>query len=95
LHLLVGQCEREIFGFGKGGKTVPGSAWAEELRAIWQAVIAGGFVERRYLNSRGEVIGGATKLLVNGQELVLQSGRRAERLFGKSIVQDVRYESYL
>ena len=94
LDLVVGQCQREIFGFGKGGKIGPGCPWTEELRWIWDAVIVGGFVERRYLNSHGQVVGCATRLIVNGQGLVLQSGRRAESLFEKSVVQEFRYEPY-
>jgi hypothetical protein len=93
LVLTVGEAQREIYGFSKGGRIVSGANWLEELRWIWQAVIAG-FTERRHLDSRGEVIGCATKLLVNGHALIFQSGRRAERLFGKSIVQNVTYEPY-
>lgn len=69
LYLTIGEAEREFIGFGRGGNIVRGVRWQEELRWIWQAVIAGGFTQRHYLDSGGKVIAWHSKLVVNGKDL--------------------------
>jgi hypothetical protein len=96
LYLTIGEAGREFIGFGRGGKIVRGVPWQEELRWIWQAVIAGGFTQRHYLDSGGKVIAWYSKLIVNGTDLILRNGRR-EKLFGRAYtsIHDVTYEAYL
>lgn len=95
LHLMVGQAQREFIGFARGGNFVRGASWREELRRIWQAVIAGHFTQSHYLNSSGKVIGGACRLKLNGKDVIFRSGARAEKLFGKENVRTVTYEPYI
>lgn len=94
LDLTVGYSWREFYGFARGGTIVPGATWQEELRAIWLAVIAGRLTERLTLDSRGEVIGWDSKLVLNGKELIFRNGRRAERLFARAKQKTVIYEPY-
>lgn len=95
LDLTIGHSWREFYGFARGGTIVRGAAWQEEFRWIWQAVIAGGFVERRFLDCRGNVIAWDSKLVVNGKAIVFRNGRR-EKLFGRAYTREeiVTYEPY-
>ena len=94
LYLTVGEAEREFIAFAKGGNIIRGSNWRDEFRWIWEAVTAGGITQRHYLDSHGNVIGGATRFVVNGKEIAFRNGRRSERLFGREIVKTVTYEPY-
>lgn len=93
LSLTIGEVEREFVAFHKGGTVVRGAIWRDELRWIWQAVIAG-FSQRQSLGSKGNVLGGASVLAINGKEFVYRGGRRAETLFGKRRYRTVIYEPY-
>jgi len=95
LYLTIGEAEREFVGFARGGNIARGVPWQEELRWIWQAVIAGGFTQRHYLDSGGKVIAWHSKLVVNGKDLIIRNGRR-EKLFGRAYtsIRDVTYEAY-
>jgi hypothetical protein len=95
LTLIVGEAEREFVGFARGGTIVRGASWNEELGWIWQAVVAGGFTESVYRDSRGKAIGSTTRLLVNGNDLIIRNGRRAETLFGRKKVERIIYEGYV
>ena len=95
LTLIVGEAEREFIGFAKGGNIVPGTLWRQDLLWIWETVIAGGFAQRHYLGSRGQVIGYVMKLPVCNSVLVFRNGRRTERLFGRERARTVVYESYI
>jgi len=96
LYLTIGEAWREFCGFARGGTIVRGATWQEEFRWVWQAVIGGGFVERRFLDSRGNVIAWDSKLVVNGKRVVLRNGRR-EKLFGRAYTREevVTYEPYI
>jgi hypothetical protein len=94
LSLIVGKAEREFVGFARGGTVIAGATWQQELGWIWEAVIAGGFAQLQYLDTRGRVIGCFTKLAVNGEDLVFRNGRRSERLFGRTKVRSVTYRPY-
>ncbi len=94
LTLTIGEAHREFVGFARGRNIAPAADWREELRWIWEAVIAGGLTQRHYLDSTGRVIGWATRFKVNGREMVFRNGRRAEKLFGQQRVRVVTYESY-
>jgi len=94
LTLIIGEAEREFVGFARGGSLVRGTCWQQELRWIWEAVIAGGFTQYHYLDSLGKVIGWSGKFLVNGQELLFRNGRQSERLFGRKRVREITYERY-
>jgi hypothetical protein len=94
LYLTVGEAEREFCGFARGANIVKGAMWTDELRWIWDAVIAGGFTQRHYLDSDGRVIGWMTKFKVNGADVVFRNGRRAQKLFRQRRVRLVTYESY-
>lgn len=95
LDLSVGKSSREFCGFARGGTIVRGATWQQDLRWIWEAVVAGGFIERRFLDSQGKVIAWDSKLVVNGKQVVFRNGRR-EKLFGRaySKVETVTYEAY-
>lgn len=95
LYLAIGGAEREFCGFAQGGNIISGASWQQELRWIWQAVVAGGFTQRHYLDPRGNVIGAVAKIAVNGKHLVIRNGRRAARLFGRERVEEVTFEPYL
>jgi hypothetical protein len=95
LDLTIGEAEREFCGFARGGTVVRGASWQQELRWIWEAVVAGGLTQRHYLDSSGKVIGWVGKFVVNGKELVFRNGRRAERLFGRQRLKTVTYEPYV
>jgi len=94
LDLTIGAAEREFCGFARGGTIIRGATWQEELRWIWQAVVAGGFTQRHYFDSQGKVIGWATKFMVHDKEIAFRNGRRSERLFGKERIKVVTYEPY-
>ena len=95
LDLTVGHSWREFYGFARGGTIIPGTTWQEELQWIWEAVVAGRFVERRFLDSRGKVIAWDSKLAVNGKQVVFRNGRR-EKLFGRAYTteQTITYDPY-
>jgi len=95
LDLTIGGAAREFIGFARGGTILRGATWQDELRWIWQAVVAGGFTQHHYLDSRGKVIGWTSKFIVNGKELVFRNGRRRERLFGREKAEVVNYEPYM
>ncbi len=96
LNLAVGKGGwREFYGFARGGTIVPKATWQEELRWIWLAVVGGGFTQRLYLDSRGELIGWMTKLVVNGKEVHFINGRWAKKYFSKLTEQIVTYEPYV
>lgn len=95
LQLEIAEAEREFVGFTRGGTVVRGLSWREELRLIWLAVAKGGFAQKIYRDSRGRAIGCSAKLPLDGRVLVLRSGRRAEKLFGRSRVDLVTYEPYV
>ena len=96
LNLTIGEAAwREFVGFSRGGTVLRGSTWQEEFRWIWLAVLRGGFTEYIYRDSLGKAIGWATKLSVNGKDLVIRNGRRTERLFGRERVQGIIYEPYV
>jgi hypothetical protein len=80
LYLNIGEAGREFIGFARGSNIVSGATWQEELRWIWQAVIAGGFTQRHYLDARGKVIAWAARLMVNGKDVVFRNGRRESYL---------------
>jgi hypothetical protein len=94
LDLTIGDAAREFVGFARGGTILKGLSWQDELRHIWQAVTAGGFTQRHYLDSAGKVIGWSTKLIVYNRELIFRNGRRKERLFARENVRLVTYEPY-
>jgi hypothetical protein len=93
LSLTIGEVEREFIAFHKGGTIVRGATWREELRWIWQAVIAG-FSQRQALGADGSVLGDTSVLSINGKEFVYSGGRSAETLFGKRRFRTVIYEPY-
>jgi hypothetical protein len=93
LFLTIGEVEREFIAFHKGGTIVRKAAWRDELRWIWQAVIAG-FSQRQSLGSDGSVLGGASVFSINGKEFVYSGGRWAESLFAKRKYRTVIYEPY-
>jgi hypothetical protein len=95
LYLIIGEAEREFCGFARGGTIIRGATWQQELRWLWQTVLAGGFTERLYLDSRGKVVGCVARFVVNGKEVLFRNGRRAERLFGRERVTTVTYEPYI
>jgi hypothetical protein len=96
LNLTIGLAAwREFVGFARGSRIVKGATWRQEFRWIWAAVLTGGFTESIYRDSRGEAIGWATKLLVNGKDLIIRNGRRAETFFGRARVERITYEPYL
>jgi hypothetical protein len=96
LNLTVGQAAwREFVGFARGGSVVRGSTWQEEFRWIWLAVVRGGFTENVYRSSQGKAIGWATKLSVNGKDMIIRNGRKAERLFGRERLESITYEAYV
>src|ERR1700730_18189894 len=95
LDLTIGEAQREFVGFARGGNIIRGASWQDELRWIWQAVVAGGLTQRHYLDSRGRGIGWVAKFAVNGSELVFRNGRRTERLFGRERGQTITYEPYV
>jgi hypothetical protein len=96
LNLTIGRAAwREFVGFARGGTVARGSSWQEEFRWIWQAVIRGGFTEHLYLDSEGKTIGWATKLSVNGKDLIIRNGRRTNRLFSREKPERITYESYI
>ena len=96
LNLAIGHAEQEFFGFGRGGTVVPGAAWQDELRWIWEVVIAGGFTQCHYFDRHGRIIAGYSKIKVKSTELVFHSGHR-ERFFGRGYtrVGEVTYEPYI
>jgi hypothetical protein len=57
LTLIIGEAEREFVGFARGGSIMRGASWQQELRWIWETVLAGGFAQHHYLDSLGKVIG--------------------------------------
>jgi hypothetical protein len=93
LSLTIGEVEREFVAFHKGGTIVRKATWRDELRWIWQAVIAG-FSQRQSLGSDGNVLGGTSVLSVNGKEFIYRGGRSSETLFGKRRYRTVIYEPY-
>jgi hypothetical protein len=96
LNLTIGVASfREFFCFGRGGTVFKGARWQEELRWIWLAVIGGGFTETLYRNSNGKVIGWATKLSVNGKDLVIRNGTRLEGFFRSAKRERITYEPYV
>ena len=96
LDLTIGEAaRREFVGFARGGTVVKGSTWQEEFRWVWLAVVRGGFTEHIYRNSAGKAIGRATQLSVNGKDVVIRNGRRAERLFGREKAEKITYEAYV
>ncbi len=96
LNLTIGDVSwREFPGFAQGGTLVRGATWQEELSWIWQAVTEGGFTEHVYRDSKGKAIGWATKLIVNGKDLVIRNGRKSERPFGRTNVGRITYEPYI
>jgi hypothetical protein len=95
LTLIIGEAEREFVGFARGGSVVRGASWQQELRWIWQTVLAGGFAQHHYLDSRGKVIGWSGTFLVNGYELLFRNGRQTEHLFGRKRVREITYERYI
>ncbi len=94
LTLIIGEAEREFVGFALGGSIERGASWQQELRWIWETVIAGGFAQYHYLDSQGKIIGWSGMFLVNGHELLFRNGRQTEGLFGKQRVRKVTYEGY-
>ncbi len=95
LDLIIGYAQREFVGFGRGSNVVRGATWQEELRWIWDAVVAGGFTQRHYLDANGGVIAWAMKLMVHGEQVVFRNGKR-EKLFGRAYASEsvVTYEPY-
>jgi hypothetical protein len=95
LELTVGHSWREFCGFAKGGTIVPGADWREDLRWIWQAVVAGQLIERLTLDAKGEVLSWDSRLALNGREVVFRNGRR-RGLFGRrGRVETLTYEPYI
>jgi hypothetical protein len=95
LNLTIGAATwREFIGFARGGTIVHGSTWQEEFCRIWLAVVRGGFTEHIYRDSEGKAIGWATKLSMDGSELVIRNGRKAKRLFGRERVESITYDPY-
>jgi|SRR5271163_902464 hypothetical protein len=93
LNLTIGAAAwREFVGFARGGTVVKGATWQEEFRWIWLAVVKGGFTEHIYRDSAGKAIGWATKLSVNGTDLIIRNGRRTEKLFGREKLESITYE---
>jgi hypothetical protein len=96
LNLTIGEAAwHEFIGFARGGTLVRGATWQDEFRWIWLAVVRGGFTEHIYRDSKGKAIGWATKLSVNGKDLIIRNGRRTERLFGRKNLEMINYEPYL
>jgi hypothetical protein len=96
LEITIGQASwREFVGFARGDKIVKGATWQPEFRWVWAAVLAGGFTESIYRDPRGDAIGWTTKILVNGEDLIIRNGRKAEKLFGRAKVERITYEPYL
>jgi hypothetical protein len=96
LNLTIGEATwREFIGFARGGTVVQGSTWQEEFRWIWLAVVKGGFTEHIYRDSRGKAIGWATKLLVNGKDLIIRNGSKTAGLFRHKRVEAITYEPYI
>lgn len=94
IHLTIGEVECELIGFGRGGTIVPEGGWLDDLRWIWQVVTAGGFSQRQYFDSKGNVIGGASVLRLNDIDYDFRCGRTAETVFGKRKFRDVLFEPY-
>ncbi len=96
LSLTIGIASlREFVGFARGGTIIKGASWQEEFGWIWLATVRGGFTENLYRNSQGKVIGWATKLSVNGKDLIIRNGRRSEGLFRPKKVERINYEPYI
>jgi hypothetical protein len=95
LNLTIAEVECELIGFAQGGTPVAGATWQEELRWIWDAVVKGGFLQRQSVDAKGKVIGGASRILINGKEWHFRGGRKAEKLFGKPKYRTVLYEPYV
>ncbi len=96
LNLTIGAAAwREFIAFARGGTVVRGSTWQEEFRRIWLAVIRGGFTEHIYRDSGGKAIGWATTLALDGKDLIIRNGRKAERLLGRERVERITYEPYV
>lgn len=96
LNLAVGKGGwREFYGFARGGTIVCKATWRDELRWIWLAVVGGGFTQHLYLNSRGELVGWATKLAVNGTDIHFINGRWAKGYFSKLTEEKITYEPYV
>lgn len=95
LELVIGHAEQEFFRFARGGNIVRGASWQDELRWIWEVVVAGGFTQRHYFNKYGKLVGGYSKICVKGTEVVF-SASRPQRLLGRAYasVKDVIYEPY-
>jgi hypothetical protein len=96
LNLTIGEAAwRELIGFARGGTIIPGYTWQAEFQSICLAVIKGDFTENVYRNAKGEAIGSALKLPVNGKELVIRHGRKTEKLFGHQRLDTIVYEPYV
>ena len=96
LILEVGRFARyEIYGFGKGGKVVARMSWQEELRAIWQAIMAGGFRGHLVCDSDGNVVSSKVRISVHGRDMVLSYGGRLISRFRGRNEKTITYESYL
>jgi hypothetical protein len=95
LYLTIGEVEREFVGFDTGENIASGATWQEELRAIWNVVTQGGFPQRQSLGVDGEVLGGASRFLIDGREWDFRGGKRAKTLFSKPRYKTVVYEPYL
>lgn len=94
LELTIGNSWREFYGFARGGTIVPGATWQGELRSICLAVAAGRMTEHVSLDSKGNVIGWNSKLVLDGKNLIFRNGRRAESFFGPPKLKTVIYEPY-
>ena len=94
MHLTIGEVERELIGFGRGGTPISGASWREEFRWIWDAVVNGGFLQRQTLDSKGRVIGGASRISVNGRDWDFRGGKRAETLFSRPRYRTVAYQPW-
>lgn len=94
LNLTVGHSWREFYGFSRGGTIVRGATWEQELTWIWRAVVAGCLTERLYFNSRGDVIGWFSTLIVNDERVIFRNGRRYERIFAKRRTALATYEPF-
>lgn len=94
LYLTIGNVEREFVGFQRGSNIVKGATWQEEISWILEAVVRGGFSQRQSLDSKERVIGGASKIMINGREWLFRGGTRFEKLFSKPKYRTVVYEPY-
>jgi hypothetical protein len=95
LYLTVGEAAcLEIRA--SGGSLIPGAALEEELRALWRAIVAGGFKEELCYNRAGKLIHSRARMRIAGKTVTLgyrPPFPRIEFPGGRRI--DIQYQPYI